>query len=69
MKMHAVSSSNIKAWGYDEGKKLLHIEFNHGGSYAYHDVPKEVAEGFHGAESAGKHFHSAIRGQYDHSKI
>ncbi|MBA7540511.1 hypothetical protein ES705_32810 [subsurface metagenome] len=39
MKRKQVESSNLASVGYDADKKILEIEFNHGGVYQYFNVP------------------------------
>ena len=63
-------SSNIAKVEYDDDAKKLHVTFKNGGTYEYDDVPKDVAEGFEAAESAGKYFHANIvKGGYVYRKI
>ncbi len=69
MIMHKVTSSNIKAIGYEDGifdrHRILRIEFSHGGIYEYKCVPFEVVENFIKAESLGKFFHKYINNKFD----
>lgn len=64
-------SSNIAAVRYDDDTQTLQVDFKNGGAtYEYANVPKDVAEGFESAPSAGKYFHANIRlGGYDYKKI
>ena len=41
MKMHPVESSNVAAIGHEN--ETMHVQFRHGGTYAYQGV---TAEGF-----------------------
>jgi len=63
-------SSNIAAVRYDEDAQRLEVDFKNGGStYEYYKVPKDVAEGFETAESAGKYFHANIvKGGYEYKR-
>jgi hypothetical protein len=61
IEMTPVTSSLLKAVGYDAEKQELHVHFNKGGEYIYHDVPKEAHEAFVSAPSHGKHFLSVIK--------
>lgn len=63
MKMHPVTSSNLKAVGYDPETKTLRVQFSSGGSYDYPGVDPELHEQFLAADSVGKFFHSRIRGR------
>ncbi len=70
MEMTPVESSNIAAVGYNEEDKELHIEFNSGKTYAYQDVPEDIAKGLVEAESVGKYFHANIRnGGFGYAEI
>ncbi len=67
MKMISVTSTNISSVGYDGS--TMHILFNSGGLYAYHDVPSSVYNGLMGASSKGKYFHAYIKGRYGDTRI
>ncbi|GAA5136140.1 KTSC domain-containing protein [Alloalcanivorax gelatiniphagus] len=64
MERISVSSSNIASIGYDEGEKILEVEFLNGGVYQYFDVPQETYEGFINAESHGKFLWAYVRGVF-----
>ena len=59
-----VVSSNIRAYRYNEGERVLEIQFNTGRVYGFKDVPKNIVEEFSTADSKGKYFNSAIRHSY-----
>jgi len=65
------NSSRIHSVGYDPTQQVLVVRFkaNDGTPDAkvrnYRDVPREVADGFHTAESAGRHFAFNVHGRYD----
>jgi hypothetical protein len=65
--MIPVSSSNIKAVGYDAPAKALHIDFN-SGSYIHAGVPSEIHSGLMSAESKGKYYHANIKGKFEATK-
>ncbi|MCK9399180.1 MAG: KTSC domain-containing protein [Bacteroidales bacterium] len=69
MKRESVSSSNLASVGYDADKKILEIEFNHGGVYQYFDVPKEVYDELMNADSLGSYFYHNIRDDYKYIKL
>ena len=69
MKREPVDSSNLASVGYDAKKKILEIEFNHGGVYQYFDVPKDVFDELMDADSHGKYFVHNIKGEYEYVKI
>lgn len=55
--------------GYDEKKKILEAEFNHGGIYEYYDVSKETYDELMNADSHGSYFYHNIRDGYKYSQI
>lgn len=65
----AVTSSNIKAWGYDIESSTLAVEFNSGDVWHYAAVPFAVAEAFHDAESKGKFYQMKVRGKFTADKM
>ena len=60
----AVSSSTIKAIGYEERTQTLEVEFKSGGVYQYLDVPKIIYERFVLATSKGKFLAQFIKDKY-----
>lgn len=64
MQMTPVTSSNIKAVGYDGKTTTLRVRFNSGRTYQYKDVPHEVYTALIGAQSIGKYFLANIKDQY-----
>lgn len=60
MRMQIVSSSNLRAVGYDPATKVLRIEF-HNGVYDYFNVPEEIYIGLLRAPSKGSFHHSYIK--------
>lgn len=69
MKMHPLSSSVIKAVGYDYATKDLYIEFYNGTNYAYHQVPQTTYHELLEAESAGQFFNKHIKPNYKFSTV
>ena len=63
-----VVSSNIEAIGYDADERELHVRFNYGAEYVYHDVPSDVVLGFLAASSKGKYLADHIKGKYEFAK-
>ena len=55
-----VMSSSITSVGYNSSNRTLEIEFNWGGIYRYHDVPREVYINLLEADSHGKYFENHI---------
>lgn len=64
-------SSNIAAVRYDDDNQRLEVDFKNGGAtYEYYKVPRDVADGFETAASAGRYFHAKIvKGGYDYKKL
>lgn len=69
MKRTDVDSSMLNSVGYDEKKKTLEVEFNHGGIYEYYDVEKETFDDLINADSLGRYFINNIKDDYDYSQI
>lgn len=61
-------STAIKSFDYDQDKKILKVEFNHGGIYLYHHVPLAVYKDFQSAPSKGQFFVGQIRDKYSFDK-
>lgn len=62
--MKRVISSNVSAVGYDEASKTLAVQFSSGGTYHYHDVPKDAHDAFLAAKSLGGHFAQHLRTKF-----
>ena len=56
-----VSSSNLRAVGYDPDSNSLEIEFLNGGLYRYSGVPASVHAGLMSASSHGSYFDANIK--------
>jgi len=69
MQMIPVSSSNLRAVGYDEASRTLVINFHHGGSYSYSGVPKSVFDGLLSAGSKGSYHASHIKHSFPYQRI
>jgi len=57
-------STCVASYHYDKKTKELTIQFTKGGSYTYHDVPKQIVQGLKQAGSQGQFFNANIRNQY-----
>ena len=62
-----ISSSNIARVGW--ANRVLYVEFNHGGVYAYKNADFKVYADLIAAESAGQHFHQNIRYNFEYVKL
>jgi hypothetical protein len=70
MQRQHVSSSNLKAVGYDPSTKTLEIEFLNGGLYQYSNVPQNIYDGLMLASSHGQYFDSHIKkGGFPYHKL
>ena len=69
MKRKSVESSNLASVGYDSAKKILEIEFTHGGIYQYFDVPQKVYDELMKADSHGKYFVHNVKDDYEFLKM
>lgn len=69
MNMISVSSSNLAAIGYDEQSNTLRVEFRHGGTYDYFDVPEQEFEALRAASSHGQYLAQNIKGRYRYAKV
>jgi hypothetical protein len=67
MTRQPVSSSSIRSIGHEDG--MLEVEFASGQVYRYVGVEPDAFQSLLGAESIGKHFQHAIRGQYEHARV
>lgn len=56
-----VSSSNLKAIGYDAQTRTLEVEFLNGGLYSYSGVPSSVHAGLMSASSHGSYFDAYVK--------
>ena len=64
-----VSSSNIRAIGYDSESNMLEIEFRSGGVYQYFGVPEPIYNELMHASSHGSYFHRYVKDRYRWAKI
>jgi hypothetical protein len=64
-----VTSSNIRAVGYDPASQTLEIEFHSGAVYQYSDVPESVYRGLMQAASHGSYLHAHIRERYSYRRV
>ena len=61
MTRQAVSSSNLKAVGYDAALQILEIEFLDGSVYQYKGVPQDLYNGLMNAASHGSFLDAHIK--------
>ena len=64
-----VQSSSIKSVGFDRHHHTLVIEFLHGGTYEYAEVPEHVFHELLHAESKGRYFLEHIRDNFSYARV
>ena len=67
--MEPCESSNIKARGYNEGQRILGVEFASGALWQFAGVPLGTWERWLEATSAGSFFANHIRGKFAGRKL
>lgn len=68
--MRLVTSTSIKAVGYDNVYSRLVIEFINGdGLYCYEQVPPKAYVALCNADSMGRHYHTHIKSKFASRKI
>lgn len=63
---HSVTSSRIRAIGYDPDKRILEIAFHNGEIYQYLDVPERIYKKYisDAVVSKGRFFDGVIKGKF-----
>jgi hypothetical protein len=69
MERTPVTSTDIRAIGYDPETETLEIEFNKGSVYQYAGVPVGEYEATMNADSKGRYFSANIKGRYSFIKL
>jgi hypothetical protein len=64
-----VTSTDIRAVGYDTDSQTLEVEFNSGSVYQYAGVPLSEYEGLMNADSKGKYFNANIKKRYSFVRL
>lgn len=64
MKRVVVSSSSLRALGYDPEQQVLEVEFSSGALYRYEAVPPEAVQALLQADSLGRHFNQVFKPQH-----
>lgn len=67
--MTPVSSSNLKAIGYDQESGTLRVAFHNGHIYEYFNVRENIYLEFMSARSKGKYLNSYIRDNFSYDQI
>ena len=69
MERKRISSSKIRAVGYDPKAQVLEVEFNDGRVMAYRGVSPEVHRGFMAAPSPVSFFDDKIADEYPSQRL
>jgi hypothetical protein len=69
MERTPITSTNIRAAGYDEDSQTLEVEFNSGLVYQYAGVPASEYEGLMNADSKGKYLNANIKNRYSYVRL
>lgn len=64
-----VSSSHVRAIGYDVESQTLEVEYNDGSVYQYFAVPESEHDALMAADSKGKHLNANIKKRYNYAKL
>jgi hypothetical protein len=67
MRLDAVESSMVAAYGYDENLKALVVLYNSGKAYQYLEVPPDVFQGLQNAQSKGRYMLDHIIDHYPYA--
>jgi hypothetical protein len=65
----AVYSSMVQSIAYDSDSNVMVVTFNSGKSYAYANVPEDVAMDASNAASVGEFINSEIKGRYSYRRL
>ena len=69
MMSQRILSSSIASVEYAPSSRKLTIEYHHGGTYAYLEVPPCEYAALMGADSKGRHLNARIRPRYAHQRL
>ena len=69
MERTPVTSTDIRAIGYDQDSQTLEVEFNTGSVYQYTGVPISEYDSLMNADSKGKYFNSNVKNIYSYMKL
>ena len=65
----AVSSTNVRAIGYDSQTETLEVEFVNGRVYQYYGVPDQIHAQFMEAPSKGQFLNYYVKNHYPYSRV
>ena len=69
MLREAISSSSLRAVGYESGARVLEIEFQNDHLYQYRSVPPFVHRALMASTSKGAYFTDFIRDKYPYEQL
>ena len=69
MERTPVSSSDIRAIGYDNESQTLEVEFINGSVYQYAGVPPGEHDAIMNADSKGRYLHENVKRRYSYVKL
>ena len=61
-------SSTIVRFAFDSDNHVLTVEFKHGATYNYFDVPEVVFEAMKSASSRGRYLVQSVKGTYRYAR-
>lgn len=62
-------SSSIGGYAYNPSKLILTVEYKHGGTYEYYDVPESVFHELEAAQSKGQYVVWNVRDKFRYMRI
>jgi hypothetical protein len=66
--VHFKFSKNVRSAGYDPVKQVLEVQFRHGGTYRYSDVPNEIGNGLLASTKPGVYLDEHVKGKFEYAK-
>lgn len=62
-------SSTIAAFGYDDARNVLVVQFKAGSTYEYYDVPESIFRYMSDASSKGQFLAQSVKGSYRYARV
>ncbi len=69
MEMQKVDSVSVKAIGHDPETSTLHVQFNSGDTYHFHNVSALKHKALMAADSVGRHLNTIIKPNHKATKV
>lgn len=67
--MIPVDSTTLERVGYDADNRELYLQFLHGSTYVYSDVPPETHQALLAADSLGSYFNRQIKPNFAYRQV